>query len=133
MPRREVHERQVLAGVATVRAMSGVAACSIVLVDRWPDVDLTDLAGRAGAPEARGLISISEESWPQAAGSGAMRAIISIEADNPDSIRWYAREILRLHGGHPAWQDIERQLGAPGSRACHRPDRVEPSKFTPTA
>ena len=123
MPRREVHARQVLAGVATVRAMSGVAACSIVLVDRWPDVDLTDLAGRAGAPE----------SWPQAAGSGAMRAIISIEADNPDSIRWYAREILRLHRGHPAWQDIERQLGAPGARACHRPDRVEPSKFTPTA
>ena len=30
-------------------AISGVVACSIVLVDRWPDVDrVTELAGRAG-------------------------------------------------------------------------------------
>jgi hypothetical protein len=49
---------------------------SIVIVDRWPDVELTDLGGWAGAPEARGLISISEEPWPQAGGSRAMRAII---------------------------------------------------------
>jgi hypothetical protein len=98
------------APIATLRAMSGVLTCSIVIVDRWPDVDLTDLGGRAGAPEARGLISISEESWPQAAGSRAMRAIISIEADNPASIRWYARAILKLNEGHPAWLDMERQL-----------------------
>ncbi|MGH9289428.1 MAG: hypothetical protein ACRD0V_14255 [Acidimicrobiales bacterium] len=60
------------------------------------------------------MISISEESWPQAAGSTGMRAIISIEADNADSIRWYAREILGLRQGHPAWLDMERQLRAPG-------------------
>ena len=101
--------------------MSGVVACSIVLVDRWPDVDLTELAGRAGAPEARGLISISEESWPQPAGSTVMRAIISIEADNADSIRWYVREILGLRERHPSWLDMERQLRAPDkpARACH--------------
>lgn len=101
--------------------MSGVVACSVVIVDRWRDVDLTELAGRAGAPEARGLISISEESWPQAAGSRVMRALISIEADNPDSIRWYAREVLGLQEGHAAWLDLERQLGASSThpRAGH--------------
>lgn len=101
--------------------MSGVVACSIVLVDRWSDVDLTELAGRAGAPEARGLISISEESWPQPAGSTVMRAVISIEADNADSIRWYVREILGLPEGHPAWLDVERQprAGDKPARACH--------------
>ena len=101
--------------------MSGVVACSIVLVDRWPDVDLTELAGRAGAPEARGLISISEESWPQPAGSTVMRAIISIEADNADSIRWYVRAILGLRERHPSWLDMERQLRASDkpARACH--------------
>jgi hypothetical protein len=96
--------------------MSGVVACSVVIVDRWPDVDLTELAGRAGAPEARGLISISEESWPQAADSRVMRALISIEADNPDSIRWYAREILGLREGNGAWLDVERQLDASSTR-----------------
>jgi hypothetical protein len=103
-----------------VRVVSGVVACSIVLADHWPDVDLTELAGRAGAPEARGLISISEESWPQPAGSTVMRAVISIEADNADSIRWYVREILGLGEGNPAWLDMERQLRAPGkpARAC---------------
>lgn len=101
--------------------MSGVVACSIVLVDRWSDVDLTELAGRAEAPEARGLISISEESWPQPAGSTAMRAVISIEADNADSIRWYVREILGVREGHPGWLDVERQLRAADkpARACH--------------
>jgi hypothetical protein len=89
--------------VGTVRAMSGVVACSIVLVDRWSDVDLTELAGRAEAPEARGLISISEESWPQPAGSTAVR------------------EILGLREGHPGWLDVERQLRAADkpARACH--------------
>ena len=103
--------------------MSRVVACSIVLVDRWPDVDLTDLAGWDGAPEAGGLISVSEESWPQVAGNREMRAIISIEADNPASIRWYAREVLRLDEGHPAWLDMERQLRAGGMPARTRHPR----------
>jgi hypothetical protein len=33
-----------------------------------------------------------------------------VEADNADSVRWYAHEILRLHEGQPSWQDMERQL-----------------------
>jgi hypothetical protein len=54
------------------------------------------------------------------AGSTVMRAVISIEADNADSIRWYVREILGLGEGNPAWLDMERQLRAPGkpARAC---------------
>jgi hypothetical protein len=103
--------------------MSGILTCSIVIVERWPDVDLTDLGGRAGVPEARGLISISEESWPQASDSRAMRAIISIEADNPASIRWYAREILKLNDGHPAWLDMERQLAAAAKSVRARHER----------
>jgi hypothetical protein len=90
--------------------MSAVLTCSIVIVDRWPDVDLTDLGGRAGTHEARGLIGIARNPGPQAACSRAMRAIISIEADNPASIRWYAREIHKLNEGYPAWLDMERQL-----------------------
>ena len=39
-----------------------------------------------------------------------MRAVVSVEADNPDSVRWYAHEVLRLREGHPACQDMERQL-----------------------
>jgi hypothetical protein len=56
------------------------------------------------------LISVSKEAWPQAEGSMAMRAVISIEADNTTSIRWYAREVLRLHEDHPSWLDMERQV-----------------------
>ena len=41
-----------------------------------------------------------------------MRAVISIEADNADSIRWYVREIHGLREGHPVWLDVERQLRA---------------------
>ena len=41
-----------------------------------------------------------------------MRAVVSIEADNPDSIRWYAHEILRIREGQPPWRDMERQLAA---------------------
>jgi hypothetical protein len=100
--------------------MSGVLTCSIVIADRWPDLDLSDLATRGGAPEARGLISINEESWPQAAGSTVMRAIISIEADNAASIRWYAGEVLRLSPRHAAWLEMERQLGAADRRARAR-------------
>lgn len=40
-----------------------------------------------------------------------MRAVVSVEADNPDSVRWYAHEVLRLREDHPAWKDMERQLG----------------------
>ena len=97
-----------------LRAVPGVISCSIVIAERWPDVNLADLAMRRAAPEARGLISISEESWPQAAGSTARRAVISIEADNPESMRWYAHEILELDPGHPTWLDMERQLTASG-------------------
>jgi hypothetical protein len=95
-----------------LRAVSRVVTCSIVIANRCPDADLTKLAGRGEVPEARGLISIGEESWPHTAGASAMRAILSIEADNPDSVRWYAREVLRLDEDHPAWLDMERQLGA---------------------
>jgi hypothetical protein len=92
--------------------MTGVWRCSIVIAEAWPDVNRVDLAARRDAPEAGGLISVSEESWPQVAGSPVMRAIVSIEATNADSIRWYAREVLRLRGSDPAWFDIERQLAA---------------------
>jgi hypothetical protein len=53
-----------------------------------------------------------------------MRAIISIEADNAASIRWYAREVLGLDRHDPAWHDMERQLAAPNeaTRSCHRSD-----------
>lgn len=103
--------------------MAGVVTCSIVIANRWRDVDLTDLAARGDAPEARGLISIGEESWPQAAGSTTMRAIVSIEADNADSIRWYASEVLRLDPDQPAWLDMERQLAGEAKRACTSPPR----------
>jgi len=39
--------------------------------------------------------------------------VVSIEADNADSIRWYAYEILRLREGQSAWRDMERQLSGP--------------------
>jgi hypothetical protein len=38
------------------------------------------------------------------------RAVVSVEAANPDSVQWYAHEILRLREGQPSWQDMERQL-----------------------
>jgi hypothetical protein len=104
-----------------LRMVPGVVTCSIVIANRWSDADLTDLAERVGAAEARGLISVGEESWPRADGERAMRAVVSIEADNPDSIRWYAREVLRLNEDDPSWLDMERQLrgadsGAPNCR-----------------
>jgi hypothetical protein len=72
-----------LGPVATVRAMSGVVACSIVIAERAAGVDRTDLASGRDAPEARGLISIHEDSWPQTRGSSELRAVVSIEALMP--------------------------------------------------
>ena len=40
-----------------------------------------------------------------------MCAVLSLEADNADSVRWYAHEVLRLREGQAAWRDMERQLG----------------------
>src|SRR5262245_14754833 len=91
--------------------MAGVVSCSIVIAHGSPDVNWAELATRRDAPEVHGLISVSEESWPQAQGSGPMRAVVSIEADNADSIRWYAHEILRLREGQSAWRDMERRWG----------------------
>ena len=102
--------------VASLRGMAGVVSCSIVIAHRRPDVNWAELAGLRDAPEAHGLISVSEESWPQVAGSGDMRAVVSVEAASPDSVRWYAHEVLRLREDHPAWQDMERQLGRAGNR-----------------
>jgi hypothetical protein len=92
--------------------VSAVLRCSIVIAEAWPEVNRVDLAARRDAREAEGLISVSEESWPQVAGSTVMRAIVSIEATNAESIRWYAREVLRLRESDPAWSDMERQLAA---------------------
>lgn len=100
----------------TWAVVAGVVRCSIVIAERSPDDNLVDLAARRDAPEARGLISISEESWPQAAGTSAMRSVISIEADNADSVRWYVRDVLGLDAGHPTWLDMERQLRATDER-----------------
>ncbi len=90
--------------------MAGIVSCSIVVAHGSPDVNWAELATRRDAPEVHGLISVSEEASPLAQGSGPMRAVLSIEADNPDSIRWYAHEILRLREGETAWRDMERQL-----------------------
>ena len=99
--------------------MAGIVSCSIVIAHRRPDINWADLDTRRDAPEAHGLISISEESWPEVPGSGSQRAVVSVEADNPDSVRWYAHEVLQLHEGHPSWQEMERQL----SRADTGPRR----------
>jgi hypothetical protein len=96
--------------------MAGVVSCSIVVANRWPDANLADLAGLRDAPEAHGLISVSEDTWPQATRSSGVQAVVSVEADNPESVRWYAREILRLHEDQAAWQDMERQLGVVDDR-----------------
>ncbi len=90
--------------------MAGVVSCSIVIAHRLPDANLADLDGHRDAPEVHGLISVSEDAWPQAPRSPDMRAVVSVEADNPDSVRWYAREVLRLREDQPAWDDMERQL-----------------------
>jgi hypothetical protein len=91
-----------------------VVCCSIVIANRDPDADRTALTTLREAREARGLISIAEESWPLTEGSRTLRSVVSIEADNPTSIRWYAERVLGLGRGHPAWVDMERQLhGAP--------------------
>jgi len=95
---------------ATLRDVAGVVSCSIVIAHRRPDANWADLADLRDAPEAHGLISVSEDAWPAATGSQDLRAVVSLEADNPDSVRWYAHEVLRLREGHPAWQDMERQL-----------------------
>jgi hypothetical protein len=91
--------------------MAGIVSCSIVITHRRPDVNWADLETRREAPEAHGLISVSEESWPEVLGSPYQRAVVSVEADNTDSVRWYAHEVLHLHEGQPSWQDMERQLG----------------------
>ena len=90
--------------------VAGVVTCSIVISESGADVDRTDLASGRNAPEARGLISISEDTRPQMSGSPERQAVISIEATNGDSIRWYAQEVLGLHHDHPSWDDMERQL-----------------------
>jgi len=91
--------------------MAGIVTCSIVIAHRRPDINWADLDTRRDAPEAHGLISIHEESWPDAPGSSSQRAVVSVEADNPDSVRWYAHEVLQLREGQPSWQEMERQLG----------------------
>jgi hypothetical protein len=93
--------------------VAGVVSCSIVIAHRRPDANWADLAGLRDAPEAHDLISVRADAWPQATGSPDMRAVVSVEADNPDSVRWYAHEVLRLRRDHPAWQDMERQLVTP--------------------
>jgi hypothetical protein len=113
---RVAHHAQVSVVVASVRDMAGVVSCSIVIDHRRPDANWADLAGLRDAPEAHGLISVREDAWPQVTGSAEMRAVVSVEADNPDSVRWYAHEVLRLREDHPAWHDMERQLGKVGDR-----------------
>lgn len=111
-----------------MRAVSGVLKCSIVIAELWPDANRAGLGRRRDAPAARGLISISKESWPQEEGSAAMRAVISIEADTT-SIRWYAREVLLLDEDHPSWLDMERQIfSADGADGDHAPRRVTPTR-----
>ena len=95
--------------------MAGVVSCSIVIAHRRPDANWANLAGLRDAPEAHGLISVSEDTWPQTRGSADMRAVLSVEADNPDSVRWYAHQVLRLREDQPAWQDMERQLRKVGT------------------
>jgi hypothetical protein len=90
--------------------MAGIVSCSIVIAHRRADINWADLEGRRDAPEAQGLISVNEESWPEVPGPQTRRAVLSVEADNADSVRWYAHGILRLHEGQPSWQDKERQL-----------------------
>ncbi len=101
--------------------MARVVRCSIVIAEAAAGINRVDLGGLGDAPEARGLISINEESWPQGKGSNAMRAVVSIEADNADSIRWYARRVLRLDEDHPSWLDMERQLRAVNQRPTSAP------------
>jgi hypothetical protein len=96
--------------------MAGIVSCSIVIAHRRPDANWADLAGLRDAPDAHGLISVRDDAWPPAAGSAGMRALVSVEADNPDSVVWYAHEVLQLREDHPAWQDLERQLGHVGNR-----------------
>ena len=79
--------------VGSVRDMVRVVTCSIVIAHRRPDTNWADLAGHRDAPEAHGLISVREDAWPQMTGSADMRAVVSVEADNPDSVRWYADEV----------------------------------------
>jgi hypothetical protein len=106
--------------IDTVRAMAGIVSCSIVIAHRRPDTNWADLDARREAPEAHGLISVSEESWPEVPGSSSRRAVVSVEANNTDSVRWYAHEILHLRQGHPSWQDMERQLGRYDGHPGHR-------------
>ena len=99
--------------------MAGIVSCSIVIAHPRADINWADLDSRRGAPEARGLISVNEESWPELPGSSSRRAVVAVEADNTDSVRWYAHEILRLRDDQPSWQDMERQLDrydGPGHR-----------------
>jgi hypothetical protein len=96
--------------------MAGIVSCSIVIAQPRPDANWADLAGLRDAPEAHGLISVREDAWPLAAGSADVRAVVSVEADNPASVVWYAREVLQLREDHPAWRDMERQLGPVGDR-----------------
>ena len=96
--------------------MVGVVTCSIVVADRGSGINRCDLAAGRSSDEARGLISISEDSLPQATPGAGLRSVISIEATNAESIRWYAREILGLDRDHPAWHDMERQIATSDAR-----------------
>ena len=98
--------------VATVLGVTGVLMCSIVVDESVADIDRTDLASGRNTPEARGLISITEDSRRQTGESLSVEAVISIEATNAESIRWYAHEILGLDKRHPSWDDMERQIAA---------------------
>lgn len=115
----------ILDSVATVRAVAGVITCSIVIAEWAGTADRTDLSSGRDAPEARGLISIREESWPQAAGSSELRAVISIEATNGESIRWYARRVLRLDQASASWHDMERQIARVGRASAPPRDESE--------
>jgi hypothetical protein len=103
--------------------VAGVVTCSIVVAEWSADVDRSDLAARRDAPEARGLISINEDSWPQRDGSSEMRAVISIEATNATSVRWYAHEVLGLEESDPSWDDMERQIAASDAHRRMTSDR----------
>ncbi len=87
-----------------------VVRCSIVLAEGWSDTNRADLPALEDAPEARSLISISEDSWPVAPDTRTLRTIISIEATSAASIRWYAQHVLGLDEEHPSWIEMERQL-----------------------
>jgi hypothetical protein len=96
-------------------ACAGVAggwSCSIVIAHRRPDANWADLAASGCSGGTR---SDQCECGRLAAGDGvaghAGRGVG--RGRHPDSVRWYAHEVLRLRQDHPAWPDMERQLVTP--------------------